>query len=80
VAKYLTQGAIEIYTDNKKLSREYNRSIQKVLAYIQEGIVESVIINELIDKMRITVKIKYVSVKKKKIPTFEEDPRVNLVH
>ena len=54
--------------------------MQKASAYTQEGVAESAMINELIDKIRITVKIKHVSVKKKKIPTFKEDPRVNLVH
>ena len=78
-AKHLTWGAIEIYTDNMKLSRECNGSMQKALVYTQEGAAELAIINDLIDKMKITVKIKYVSINKKKVRTFEENPRVNLI-
>ena len=63
-----------------KLSREYNGSIQKASSYTQEGVAELAIINDLIDKMKITMKIKYMSVNKKKVLTFEENPRVNLIY
>jgi len=43
----LTQGVIEIYTDNRKLSQECNGSMQKASAYTQERAVESAIIKKI---------------------------------